>query len=256
MWGDAVPVFVWVLDVTYSDGQLWPFLWGGVRLLILDHRVGWGRDAVLTHANTLWKRAALKPIKNLTPQSVPLNSHTFCSVLVILYYVSSYTWWLKHRLFMLALHFLSVQIHGMIVLSIWHLVTLLLLFFMVWIWGILVIGQPWFKSVVKMTLTKNLWSGVSNLQVYTLFSSPHQKSFLTKVCRGPLKVLTSEAQCCDMGSDCGNGLARPTIAGPVIRLTALRQGSKVLLSRCPDVTHREPLWLKEQLIHLRSNLVK
>lgn len=35
-----------------------------------------------------------------------------------------------------------------------------------------------------------------------------------------VEVTTSVALCCDMDSDCGNGLARPSVAGHVIKVTA------------------------------------
>lgn len=68
------------------------------------------------------------------------------------------------------------------------------------------------------------------LQSHTLFCTPYLMNLLTMFCKGLVEVTTSVALCCDMGSDCGNGLACPSVAGHVIGVTALSLRSKVLLS--------------------------
>lgn len=68
------------------------------------------------------------------------------------------------------------------------------------------------------------------MQSDTPFSTPYLMNFLTMVWKGLVEVTTPVALCCDMDSDCGNGLACPSVAGHVIRVTGLWLRSKVQLS--------------------------
>lgn len=68
------------------------------------------------------------------------------------------------------------------------------------------------------------------LQFCSLFSSPYLRTLWQWSAEGLVEVTTSVTLCCDMDSGCGNGLVCPSLAGPVIRVTALWLRSKVLLS--------------------------
>lgn len=85
-----------------------------------------------------------------------------------------------------------------------------------------------FRSVCKEIIERGF--SLFFLQSSALFYTPYLMNLLTVFCKGLVEVTTSVALCCDMESDCGNGLACPSVAGHVIRVTALSLRSKVLLS--------------------------